>query len=81
MVVLHWKSDQGEFHAAEMQPTQGGVVYLTVESLGEAGWDWQVWDTQQRVPRCYGLGETLEEAKAKAESALEGLLQQIDEVM
>lgn len=75
-VVLHWKSEMTEFHTAEM-PVRDGILYLTAESLGEAGWDWRVWDERQRAPQRYGLGDTLEEAKARAERALIDLMQQI----
>jgi hypothetical protein len=41
-----------------------------VESLGERGWDWQVWDPSRCLRTHYGVADTLEGAKVRAELAV-----------
>jgi len=45
--------------------------------LGECGWDWHVWEQSGRGQQRYGLADTLDEAKAKAEGALDGLAREL----
>jgi len=48
-------------------------LHLQVESLGESGWDWHVWEQSGRGQQRYGLADSLTEAKEKAEAALDAL--------
>ena len=72
-----WISEGAEAFRSEQPLGSGGMVHLTVASLGESGWDWHVWDVAGRVPQRYGLGDTLNDAMTQAERALEGLLEQL----
>ena len=75
-MLAHWVTDEGEAHHAEQQlNVRGSVValHMQVESLGESGWDWNVWEPSGCVRQRYGLADTLDEAKARAEGALGGL--------
>ena len=75
-MLVQWVMDGGDVHDAEQATNvQGGVVTLRlrVENLGEAGWNWHVWDHPGRGQQQYGLTDTLAEAKAKAESALDAI--------
>jgi len=49
-----------------------------VESLGENGWDWHVWDMSRQVRQQYGLADTLTEAKRNAETAAELMTQELN---
>ena len=71
-----WTMDDGEMHYAKRQlSTRGKVVvlHMQVETLGEIGWDWNVWELSGCIQQRYGLSDTLDEAKANAEGALSGL--------
>ena len=72
-VLVEWQTDEGEVHHAERPLGIRGVLHLQVESLGEYGWDWHVWERSGRGQQRYGLADTLDEAKARAEVALGGL--------
>ena len=69
-------TDEGEVHHAKrVLRAQGNavVLHMQVESLGESGWDWHVWEQSGRGQQRYGLADTLVEAKVKAEGALDAL--------
>lgn len=75
-MLVQWVTDDGEVHHAEQRlsvPGNAAVLHMQVESLGESGWDWHVWEQSGRGQQRYGLADTLDEAKAKAEGALGGL--------
>ena len=74
-----WVSDSGEQFRAERSLGPSGTAHLAVASLGEAGWDWHVWDAASRVPQRYGLGDTLDDAMTKAETALADLTEQMNQ--
>jgi len=76
-MAMDWVSDEGEVYSAERWLGARGTIHLTVESLGETGWDWHIWDTAGGVQQRYGLADTLEEAKAKAERALLDIIEQL----
>ena len=78
MMVL-WISEGAEQFRAERSLGIGGMAHLAITSLGEAGWDWHVWDTANRVPQRYGLGDTLDDAMTKAETALADLTEQMNQ--
>ena len=73
-MLVDWQTDEGEVHRAECTLGALGTLHLQVESLGECGWDWHVWERFGRGQQRYGLADTLDEAKAKAEGALGGLV-------
>ena len=72
-VLVDWQTNEGEVHHAECPFGTQGVLHLQVADLGECGWDWHVWEQSGRGQQRYGLADTLAEAKAKAECALDGL--------
>ncbi len=76
-VLVDWLTNEGEMHCAERSLGLRGTLHLQVESLGEYGWDWHVWDQSGRGQQRYGLADTLDEAKAKVESALDGLAREL----
>lgn len=76
-VLIEWQTDEGEVHQAERPLGIRGVLHLRVESLGEYGWDWHIWDQAGRGQQRYGLADTLDEAKAKSEGALGGLAREL----
>lgn len=76
LMALDWIGDDGEVHFTRRTLGSKAMVHAVVESLGEAGWDWQVWDERQ-VRQRYGLADTLEEAKAKAERALAEVVEEL----
>ncbi len=76
MIVL-WETDEGEVHYAVWTFGGRGVLHLQVESLGEYGWDWHVWERSGRGQQRYGLADALPAAKAKAEAALDALAQEL----
>jgi hypothetical protein len=70
---VQWVTDEGEMHHAEWPLSVRGkvvVLYMQVESLGESGWDWNMWELSGCVRQRYGLADTLDKAKAKVEGAL-----------
>ena len=75
-MLVEWETDEGEVHYAKRVLSARGnavVLHMQVESLGESGWDWHVWDSAGQVQQRYGLADGLVEAKAKAEGALDAL--------
>ena len=79
-MLAHWVTDDGEMHHAKWRLSTGGtmvVIHLQVESLGDYGWDWNVWESSGCVQQRYGLAGTLDEAKAKAESTLGCLVREL----
>ena len=79
-MLVQWVTNEGEIHNAErVLRARGGfiVLYMQVESLGESGWDWHVWDMSRQVRQQYGLADTLAEAKRKAEAAAELMTQEL----
>ena len=75
-MLAQWVMDKGKVHYAEQQLSVRGnivVLHLQVETLGESGWDWNVWEPSGYVRQRYGLTNTLDEAKARAEGALDSL--------
>ena len=80
MMLLQWVTDKDKVHHAELRlSARGNVValHMQVETLGENGWDWNVWEQSGCVRQRYGLADTLDEAKAKAEGALGGLAREL----
>ena len=75
--MVLWISEGAENFRAERSLGSSGMIHLAVASLGDAGWDWHVWDTASRVPQRYGLGDTLDDAMTKAEAALTALVDQL----
>ena len=76
MILVQWVTDEGEVHHAEQHLSVHGnavVLHMQIESLGEIGWDWHVWEQFGHGQQRYGLADTLSEAKAKAEGALADL--------
>ena len=69
-MTVNWTSEDGVLHTAECVLGVGQAVHLLVESLGEHGWDWQVWNPNGRCRTHYGVADTLRAAKARAELAL-----------
>jgi hypothetical protein len=76
MLVL-WETDEGELHHAVRSLAGRSVLHLQVESLGEHGWDWHVWEQSGRGQQRYGLADSLAAAKAKAEAALDALAREL----
>ena len=76
MTLGQWVMDKGEVHHAERQLTVHGnivVLHMQIGSLGENGWDWNIWEQSGCTRQRYGLADTLDEAKAWAEGAVVGL--------
>ena len=69
-MTVNWTNEDADFHVAECDLGAGVVVQLLVESLGEHGWDWQMWDPSRCLRTGYGVADTLEEAKVQAELAV-----------
>ncbi len=76
MLVL-WEANEGEVHHAERTLSGRRAMSLQVESLGEQGWDWHVWEQSGRGQQRYGLAASLGEAKARAEGALSVLTREL----
>jgi len=66
-------TDEDGLHYAARLLGARGTLHMQVDSLGESGWDWHVWEQLGRGQQRYGLADTLDEAKAKAEDAFDGL--------
>lgn len=80
-MLIQWVTEEGEVHHAERHLSARGnavVLRMQVESLGESGWDWHVWEQSGRGQQRYGLADTLAEAKAKAEVALDAFAWELD---
>lgn len=75
--LIEWQTNEGEVHCAERSLGTKGMLRLQVESLDEYGWDWHVWERSGQGQQRYGLADTLDEAKAKAEGALGGLAREL----
>jgi len=75
---MNWSSEEGELYSAEMRLGSAGIVHAVVESLGETGWDWHVWDTAGGLQTYYGLADTLDDAQGKVERALIRMRCQLD---
>ena len=78
-MAVSWVTDEGELHTAQSSIGSERVIHLAVESLGETGWDWHVWDGAVRGHQRYGLADTLDQAKAKAEAALAEIAAQLSQ--
>ena len=75
-MLVEWVTDDGEVHYAQRSLSAGRhavVLHMQVESLGESGWDWHVWEQSGRGQQRYGLADTLVDSKAKADGALDAL--------
>ena len=79
-MAVGWVTDEGELYTAQISIGSERVIHLAVESLGETGWDWHVWDGAVRGHQRYGLADTLEQAQAKAEIALAEIAAQLSQV-
>jgi hypothetical protein len=75
--MVTWVLEDGNLHMGQRALGVAGVLHLAVESLGESGWDWHVWDMSRQVRQQYGLADTLTEAKRKAEAAAELMMQEL----
>ena len=69
-----WTCEHEELYHTRWRLGGGDVLHVQVESLWEHGWDWHVWDSSGRLDPRYGLADSLEAAKARAEMALDGML-------
>lgn len=69
-MMANWTSEDASFHVAECDLGAGVIVQLLVESLGEHGWDWQVWEPTRCLRTHYGVAATLDAAKVQAELAV-----------
>ncbi len=76
-MLVGWETEEGEVHHAERWLGGRHVLSLQVESLGEHGWDWHVWERSGRGQQRYGLADSLLAAKSKAEAALDALAQEL----
>ena len=73
-MTLDWTSEYEELHHAHRALGKGNVLHMQVEGLWEDGWDWHVWDSSGQLDPRYGLADSMEAAKARAEGALDGML-------
>lgn len=69
-MALNWVNEGWMLHLAESAFGTWGKAQLAVESVGETGWEWHVWDTAHQMRLRCGQAATLDEAKAAAERAL-----------
>ena len=70
---IEWQAAGENLCSATAKLDVGGLVYLSVEGLGSAGWDWLVWDADcQALPR-HGLATTESAAKLQAEQSMQDL--------
>ena len=76
-MLVEWETAEGEVHHAERTLGSRGILYLQVESLGENGWDWHVWEQSGRGQQRYGLADSLTEAKERAEAVLDTLAREL----
>ena len=76
-MLVKWETEEGEVHHAERPLGGRHTLRLQVESLGEYGWDWHVWERSGRGQQRYGLADTLPEAKIRAEAALGALAREL----
>ena len=75
--MVTWMLEEVDFHAGQRALGVAGALHVAVESLGENGWDWHVWDLSRQVRQQYGLADTLAEAKRKAEAVAELMAQEM----
>ncbi len=76
-MLVNWMTDgDGLYYAARLLGARG-ILHMQVDSLGESGWDWHVWEQLGRGQQRYGLADTLAEAKSKAEGALAVLTREL----
>ena len=76
-MTLEWTCEHEELHHARWRLGGGDVLHMQVESLWEHGWDWHVWDSSGWLDPRYGLAASLDAAKARAELALIGMLEEL----
>lgn len=76
--MVTWVLDDGDLHTGQRVLGMVGALHLALESLGENGWDWHVWDMSRQVRQQHGLADTLTEAKHKAEAAAELMTQDLN---
>jgi hypothetical protein len=76
-MLVEWETAEGEVHRAERTLGGCGALYLQVESLGESGWDWHVWEQSGRGQQRYELADSLPAAKARAEAVLDALAREL----
>ncbi len=76
-MLVHWMTDGDGLHYAAQLLGARGTLHMQVDSLGESGWDWQVWEQLGRGQQRYGLADTLAEAKSKVEGALAVLTREL----
>ena len=76
-MLVEWKTVEGEVHHAERSLGETHALCLQVESLGEHGWDWHVWERSGRGQQRYGLADSLPDAKTKAEAALDAFVREL----
>ena len=58
-MTIDWTTDDDDLHFAVQAFGSEYIVHLAVESLGETGWDWHVWDAFGRTRPLYGLADSL----------------------
>ena len=68
--LILWNDTEATLKSAEATLDAGGVIYLLVECLGSAGWDWMVWDKNGQIIPRYGHAQTVAAAKYQAEFVL-----------
>ncbi len=76
-MLVHWMTDEDGLHYAARLLGARGTLHMQVDSLGESGWDWHVWEQSGHGQQRYGLADSLPEAKARAESAPSMLAQEL----
>ena len=75
-MLAQWVRDKDDLHRAKRQLSVLGnivVLHMQVETLGESCWDWTLWEQSGYVRQQYGRADTLDEAKAWTEGAVNGL--------
>ena len=60
---LSWVSEDEEAYFAQQVLGRHGSLHLVVERLGEAQWDWHVWDATGRLRPHFGMTDSLDQAK------------------
>ena len=69
-MTIRWRTTEEGAQRAEAALDIGGTVYLSVEYMGNTGWDWLVWDARCRALPRHGLAMTEDAAKRQAERSL-----------
>lgn len=80
-MALIWVSESWVLHSAEACLGAGEMVRFAVESLGETGWEWHVWDVAHRMRPRRGGAATLDGAKAGAERAFAEMAEMLNPAM